>query len=764
MKNPFGLGRALGACLVLAGCARPDLPPAVPPGATLPSDVGAAAPRRDGTVGSTQAVERSQTSYAAGRTDTGRTGSPGLYPAGADVSLDFADTDIREVTAQILGGLLHVNYTIDPAVKGTATLHTSVPLPRSELLPTLQVLLSQTGASLVRNGALYRVLPTAAAGGAPGLASSSGDTGDQVVTLRYASADQIARVLQPFAGTTAHIAGEPGSNAVIIAGEPAAREALASLVRAFDVDSLANQSIALLPVGDGNAKEFASALQQAMDVQGGGAGAAAGARAGLVHIVAMERINSVLVSAPDARTIDQARRIFTLVQRRRQVTVRSWHVYYLQNGRSNDVAYTLQQAFTPDHVTATPSASGQTKSANSQSGSSSGITGIGQGGAGGGGTGGIGGGSLGGLGSSGGGLGSGPIAGGASSGTTAATSGAASSANPLLGGLDAASGSGSSSGTDEIRIIPNKSNNALLVYGTPQEVDTITGMLRKIDILPLQVRIDAVIAEVELNDSLQYGTQFFFKSGGLNGTLTSVFNATNALSGYFLAGSNAAQVALTALQAVSTVHVLSSPELMVLDNEPARLEVGDLVPYLTQQSQSTVTASAAVVNSVSYEQTGVILQVTPRVNSDGLVTLDIAQEVSNVDTSATTSTAGISSPTFLQRDVQSRVVVQDGQTIGLAGLIQDSVTRSNQGIPFLKDIPLVGAVFGQQNNTRTRTELMVLITPHVVHDQRDALALTQDLREHLPSAANVPALLQGLRPSGSDDPNGKLRRAVGLEQ
>ena len=321
--------------------------------------------------------------------------------------------------------------------------------------------------------------------------------------------------------------------------------------------------------------------------------------------------------------------------------------------------------------------------------------------------------------------------------------------------------------TDAIHIIPNASNNALLVYGTPTEIDTITAMLRKIDILPLQVRIDAVIAEVELNDALQYGTQFFFKSGGLNGVLTSVFNASNSLTGYFLAGSNASQVALTALQAVSTVHVLSSPQLMVLDNQSARLEVGDLVPYLTQQAQSTVTSTSAVINSVQYEQTGVILQVTPRVNSDGLVTLDISQEVSNVDTSATTtasSNGGITSPTFLQRDVQSRVVVQDGQTVGLAGLIQDSVTRSNQGVPFLKDIPLIGAVFGQQNNTRTRTELLVLITPHVVHDQRDALALTQDLREHLPSAANVPDLLQGLRPSGSDDPTRPIRRGLRLEQ
>lgn len=763
------LRRLALALTLLAGCSRPELPPAIPPMATLPPGVGAAAPRVSGSVGRTETVDRSIVSYGGGRPDNPAGLPPTIATAGDNVSLDFADTDIREVTAQILGGLLNVNYTIDPAVHGTATLHTAVPIPRSQLLATLQALLGQAGASLVQAGALYRVLPSATAGTTPGLAGSAAEAGDQVIRLRYASADQLVRELQPFAGNAAHLAAEAGINAVVIGGEPPVRESLARLVRAFDVDSLASQSMALMPVGEGNAKEVATALQQAMDTQGGGAPAAggappaaAGSRLGLVRVVAMERINAVLVTAPDPRTIDQARRIFTLVQRRRQATVRSWHVYFLQNGRSNDVAYVLQQAFTPDHVTAQPTSSAQLRQVGgSGGGQTGGLGGIGQGGAGGGGVGGIGGGSLGGLGNSGGGLGSGPVGGG---GSSAPSSGA--SANPLLGGLDSSGGPGGGGTTDTMRIIPNNGNNALLIYGTPQELDTVTGMLHKIDILPLQVRIDAVIAEVELNDALQYGTQFFFKSGGLNGTLTSVFNATNNFTGYLLAGSSASQVALSLLQSVSTVHVLSSPELMVLDNQPARLEVGDLVPYLTQQAQSTVTSTAAVINSVQYEQTGVILEVTPRVNSDGLVTLDIAQEVSNVDTSATTqlNSNGITSPTFLQRDVQSRVVVQDGQTIGLAGLIQDSVTRSNQGVPFLKDVPLIGALFGQQSNARVRTELLVLITPHVVHDQRDALALTQDALEHLPGAAAVPGLLQRLRPSGSDDPNLRLRRGIGLEQ
>ena len=218
---------------------------------------------------------------------------------------------------------------------------------------------------------------------------------------------------------------------------------------------------------------------------------------------------------------------------------------------------------------------------------------------------------------------------------------------------------------------------------------------------------------------------------------------------------------MTALQAVTKVHVLSSPELLVLDNQPARLQVGNVVPYLTQSSQSQITANAPVVNSVNYQQTGVVMEVTPRVNSGGLVTLDVMQDVSDVSTVITTP--GINSPTFDDRNVSSRVVVQDGQTVGLAGLIRDNATLGNQGIPWLKDVPLLGLLAGSQNNTRQRSELLILITPHVMHDQRDARALTEDLRDQLINAAAVPDRLNSLRPSGSPDPGARLRSKLQLQ-
>ncbi len=298
-------------------------------------------------------------------------------------------------------------------------------------------------------------------------------------------------------------------------------------------------------------------------------------------------------------------------------------------------------------------------------------------------------------------------------------------------------------------------------------------MLRKVDILPLQVRIDAVIAEVDLNDNLSYGTQFFF-SAGINGALSYASPATaiggfpgfaSGFPGFVLSGPGGTSAALAALQAVTKVKVLSSPEIMVLDNEAARLLVGQLVPYLSSSSQSTIANGAPVINNVDYRETGVITDVTPRVNSGGLVTLDISQEVSGVVQGASaTLTPGIESPTFSDRSVTSRVVVQDGQTVGLAGLITDNASRTNQGIPFLKDIPLIGLLAGQQTNTRTRTELLVLITPHVVHDQRDARALTEDLRDQVINAATVPAELGHLPPTGSPDPSRPLRRSLNLTQ
>ena len=733
--------------LGLLGCenrARPILT-ALPP---VSPNAGAAAMRLDGAVGTTASQGAAQVSLAAAPIVT--LPSAGRSSGGGDISFNFADTDIRDVVAQILGGQLGENYTIDPAVRGTATLRTTKPVGRDDLLPILQTLLAQNGASLVQAGGIYRVLPASAAANAPGLASGAGGGGSLVIPLRYASADDLAKTLAPYVQNGGRIVADAGRNALIVTGDPGTRQTLAGLVSAFDVDVLAGQSYALFPVATGDAKDFAASLQDAIRGQGG-------ALSNVVRVVPMARINAVLVVSGQPRYIEDVRRVLRLVERSKAMSARSWHVYYLQNSRSNDIAYVLQQAFTPGSVTAqpTPQTGANAGTAAQQIANRGGLP------------------SGGTLGSSGGATGSSSLGGtglgsaGASSSAAGASPApaAAPSANPLLGGLDPAEGSGGgAAAADAMRIIPNTQNNALLIYATTSENNTVETMLRKLDILPLQVRIDATIAEVTLNDNLQYGTQFFFRSG-LEGALsfgTTAATFASGFPGFVLGGPNSTSLALNALQAVTKVNVLSSPQLMVVDNQPARLQVGALVPYLSQTAQSTESSNAPIVSNINYQQTGVIMQVTPRVNSGGLVTLDITQEVSDVDPNVTTP--GVNSPTFNERSVTSRVVVQDGQTVGLAGLIQDSDSHDNRGIPWLKDIPLLGLLAGRQTNVRARTELLVLITPHVVHDQRDARALTEDLRDQLINAAAVPQILQALPASGSADPSAPLRRRLGLER
>lgn len=749
--------------LALTSCAKPERPALAPlPASLSPPGTGVAFPRINGRIGTSNALPPTQVVYGSGKSLTPP--QPAAEAPGAGtISLDFADTDIREVVGQILGGMLRVNYAIDPAVHGNVTLRTTTPLSRMQLLPTLEALLSEVGATLVRTDALYRVEPIATATGTSAVATES-TAGSTVLSLRYASAEELAKPLQPFAGT-GKIAAEPGHNALLVSGEPSTRNALLALAQTFDVDMLAGQSYVLLPVSSGDAKDFATALQEAFRGQGGAA------LSGVVRVVPMERINAVLLISSQRHYVEAAQRVYAMLERARRQTVRGWRVYYLQNSPANDIAYILQQAFTPGNVTAQPSSVGQTAPGKATRRV--------------GGLGGLGGGSNATSGSiSASSLGSGSaLAGGTASrdttgaaGTTPQAGGVVPGAslaalNPLLGGLDQTAGGGD---LNAMRIIPDPQNNAVLIYGTPQEEDTAEAMLHKIDVLPLQVRIDATIAEVTLNDALRYGTQFFFRSGGINGVLSNLSQdlsqghlASAAFAttfpGFVIGGNglSGAPLAISILQQVTSVHVLSSPELLVLDNHQARLEVGSLVPFLTQSAQSTLVNNAPIINSIDYHQTGVILDVVPRVNSGGLVTLDISQAVSDVDTNPPTAPGvAINSPTFLDRSVELRVVVQDGQTVGLAGMIRDNISHGNSGIPWLKDVPILGALAGTQDNQRTRTELLVLITPHVVHDQRDARALTQDMREQLFNAALVPQESQSLRLTGSSDPQARVLRKI----
>jgi general secretion pathway protein D len=314
-------------------------------------------------------------------------------------------------------------------------------------------------------------------------------------------------------------------------------------------------------------------------------------------------------------------------------------------------------------------------------------------------------------------------------------------------GISPASTGGETAGAaaeDSVRIVADARNNALVVHATPAEYQAIEAALQKLDIVPLQVLIEATIAEVSLNDTLRYGVEWFFNSGDHTfvfspasaGAIAPVFPGFN-----YLFSTDDIKVVINALTQVTDVKVISSPQLMVLDNEAARLQVGDQVPITTRTSQSVDDPSAPLVAEIEYRDTGVILDIIPRVNASGLVVLDIIQEVSDV-VATDPAVSAVTTPTIQQRRIASTVAISSGETVALGGLIRDNNSNAVTGIPVLSEIPILGNLFKTTSDTVRRTELLVLLTPRVVRDRLDARTVTDDLRRRVRALKALPAKIQ----------------------
>lgn len=302
---------------------------------------------------------------------------------------------------------------------------------------------------------------------------------------------------------------------------------------------------------------------------------------------------------------------------------------------------------------------------------------------------------------------------------------------PRTQASSSAASSGSSNGEPgALKIVPNSENNALLIYATPNEFSVIETALRRLDVTPIQVLIEASLAEVSLTDDLRYGLQWAFQ--GHDGPLVLSEAANGAIGpkfpgfSYLFTGRTDIRAVLNALETVTDVNVISSPKLLVLNNREAELQIGDQVPIIVQSAVSTLEQSSPIVNSVQLRDTGVILRITPRVNRSGLVLLDVAQEISDV---VPTTTSNIDSPTIQQRRISSSIAIHNGETIALGGLIRDSRSQTRAGVPLAAKIPLIGGLFGSTNNNKRRTELIVLITPRVVRSQQESDTLMDELQE-----------------------------------
>jgi general secretion pathway protein D len=484
---------------------------------------------------------------------------------------------------------------------------------------------------------------------------------------------------------------------------------------------MAGMSFGLFPVRYADPETMVAELERifAQDAEG--------PLAGVVQFMPILRLNAILVITPQPLYLANARDWIARLDRGQEGDRRLLYVYYVQNGRAGELAELLGEIF--DVSATTAGGEGELAPGLTPAEISRGpVSTPGMGGFSSGYSGGSAGGSTGaGLGGANAGLG-GDLA---ARGAERAIEAAAVTAAPADDGKPKG-----------VRIVADVRNNALVVYATGAEYEAIDAALQKLDIVPLQVLIEATILEVSLNDNLRYGVQWFFNAGDSTFTFSSL--ATGAVASAFpgfsyLFGTSDVRVVVNALSQVTDVKVVSSPQLMVLDNEQARLQVGDQVPIVTRTAQAVTDPDAPLVTEIEYRDTGVLLDIIPRVNASGMVTLDIIQEVSDV---TATESSDIDSPTIQQRRIASTVAINSGQTVALGGLIRDRNEVGETGIPVLGDIPLVGNLFKTTSDQVRRTELLVLLTPRVIRDSAEARAVTEELRKRLRALAPLDTRIQ----------------------
>jgi general secretion pathway protein D len=675
---------------------------------------------------------------------------PQPVASGRGFDLNFENSPVATVAKVVLGDILGVGYTIDPRVQGTVSLVSVRPVAKSDIIFVLENALRLSGIVLLHDTAGYRLTPLGDAVGAgrvDAVASSpEPGFGVSVVPLQYVSAQTLLKLMDSFATKAGTVRADIPRNLLLIQGTGAERRSAVDTAISFDVDWMRGQSVGIFPISSGGPAPIIAELEKIVD------SGENGLSQNVIKFQPVARLNAIMVVSKKPELLRTAA---TWIKRLDHAdTARtSVHVYRVKYGEARQIARVLTDMFiggsssglldSADNQIAPGSGASATSSGDrlSQNGSASSSTTNGFGARGGTGSGGTSG------------FGAQAGAGGAN-----ATNG-----NGALDGRAAGSGNGQPV-LQDVRITPDIINNTLLIYADQANYRIIEATLNQVDQPQLQVAIDATIAEVTLNDDLNYGVQSYLTSQniGLKPNTGSILNTqattapattTDATTGLvsvagsvtnafiyrafpgfnFLIGSETQpSLILQALHNVTTVKVLSNPSLVVINNQVATLQVGDSVPVSTG-SATVLTTSNTVVNTIDYRNTGIILRVSPRISVNGNVRLDIEQEISNVSAATATSLT----PTVSERKVKSSISVATGQTVLLAGLISEQQNGTRTGLPGLDQIPILGDAFGFQDKSTARTELIIFIRPQIIRDGSDAHIVAEELRSKLRGTIEV---------------------------
>jgi general secretion pathway protein D len=659
---------------------------------------------------------------------------------GSGYDLNFENAPVATVAKVILGDVLNVGYTIDPRVQGTVTLASVRPVPKADAVYVLENALRMSGVALVRDRTGYRLLPApeAGPGGIDRSAGAAAGQGITVVPLRYVSAQNIFKLLDAFGVKASTMRPDSARNTLIVSGSGTDRATAVDTILSFDADWMRGQSVGIFPVRNSSPEPVITEIEKIMDSGEGGMGQ------NVIKLQPIARLNSILVVSQKPEYLKRAQTWIARLDRSDTdgVNLKS---YPLRYGNSKVIVAMLTDMLFSQSATSSTTldnASSQISPGAGIATSSSGNPVA----------------SLSALPTAAAGAAT-PVTGAPGSSFSARPAPAASATPAQDNGANGLSGGGAKPGGNgilqNVRITADVTNNAVLVYANQEAQRVVEQTIRQIDRPQRQIAIEATIAEVTLNDQLNYGVQFFLASqkGSISNTISGVSNAAtvgsgavesasnavNAASGAllgrvlpgfnFLIGSeNSPRVILDALHGVTNVKVLSNPSLVVLDNQAATLQVGDQVPFSTGTA-TVLTANNTVVNTIDYKNTGIILRVLPRANANGNVVLDIEQEISSVAAGSANSLT----PTISQRRVKSSIAVTSGQTVLLAGLISETENTQRQGIPVLDSIPGVGDAFSHQTTARARTELILFIRPTVIKDGVDAHVIAEEMRSKMNS-------------------------------
>jgi general secretion pathway protein D len=605
-------------------------------------------------------------------------------PMPIDITLD--NMDIYPVLDQVLGTILGLNFVVDPAIKGNISLHISGSYTGPELLNLFNSILQMHGLAVTRGDFdLYKVVrkansPKAGSVVVSGLKGVSANPGDviSVMQLKYLSAQTAIANLRNFMTPGAVIVAIPSMNAIVVSDTEETVKKLSRIIELIDVDMFHGLYWELITLENSDVDELSRDLDKIFKSKG--IMARPGIDAGGLEIVSLKSINGLLVVTRWKDVLDKVKKWVHELDVGLADKGSQVYVYFAQNGKAEDIADIINQLY--------GGAKGDKKSSNKK----------------------------------------------------VIVKRTEKNRKPVPKQPSRSRVTGELS--DEIKIIPDPINNSIVFKASARDWLIIKNLLKEIDVLPRQVLIDVLIAEVSLNDDTKYGIDWYLKTKGINingenysGDLTLLQNGVSAKDiadgfafpaglGYRLFdGDDSIRMMINLINDTTDVEILSSPNILAADNQTSRIEVGDDVPTL---SDLTTTSGGNTSQGIQYRKTGVILEVTPSINDSGIVRMEVTQEVSTVDDK---SVSGINSPSFKNRKATTYLIARDGQHIIIGGLIQSVKSKTSSGIPLLKDIPYLGYIFGSEGTKVEKKELIFILTPHVIKSRGDADRITREFAE-----------------------------------